>query len=42
MLKANPEKIRALVTEIFVRKDVPAEDAAVIGETVIRFLVSRR
>jgi LDH2 family malate/lactate/ureidoglycolate dehydrogenase len=35
VLKANPEKIRALVTEIFVRENVPEADAAVIADALL-------
>ena len=42
MLKANPEKIRALVTEIFKRENVPDEDAAVIADALLDANLSGR
>lgn len=35
MVKADPKKINALVTEIFVRENVPQEDAAIIAEALL-------
>lgn len=35
MLRADPEKIRKLVIEIFTREDVPEEDAAVIADALL-------
>lgn len=35
MVKVNPEKVKALVTEIFVREKLPKENAAIIAEALV-------
>lgn len=35
MVRANPEKIKALITEIFVRKNLKPEDAEIIADAMI-------